>query len=227
MCFSITASLTTAAILIPSGIYCIKEAKQLDKPYWAFAMLPFMFGLQQLFEGGVWFSLLNDNAINARVFALGFLLFSQVFWLGWIAYSSSLVESSAPLKRVFRFFAVIGVIFGAFMYIPLLFDPKLLNISIVNHSIYYDLIFYSDTYVSQRILTIFYSALILLPLLLSSDRHHKILGVMVFLSGLLTWVFFQWVFVSVWCFFSSVVSLYIFYSIQRSVAAAHIPSVAR
>ena len=50
MCFSATASFTAAAILIPSGLYCLKESNQLDKRYWAFAILPFMFGLQQLLE---------------------------------------------------------------------------------------------------------------------------------------------------------------------------------
>ena len=83
MCFSTTASLTTAAILIPAGLYCIKSAKQLDNPYWAIAMLPFIFGLQQLLEGGVWFSLENGNTSNAHLFSLGFVLFSHLFWLGW------------------------------------------------------------------------------------------------------------------------------------------------
>lgn len=226
MCFSATSSFITAAILIPAGIYCIKEANQLDKPYWAFALLPFMFGLQQFLEGGVWHSLSNDDLVNARIFALGFLLFSHIFWLGWIAFASYLIEPSPPLKRLFKFFTVTGVLFGTMMYIPLLFNPDWLNILIVHHSISYDFIFLSDPLVSQTKLGIFYSALILLPLVLSSDRYLNKLGALIFIAGIVSWIYFQWVFVSVWCFFAAIVSIYVFYIIARSVQANRIADIA-
>ena len=227
MCFSATASFTAAAVLIPAGIYCLKKANQLDKPYWAFAMLPLMFGLQQLLEGGIWVALTHGEAATAHMLALWFLLFSHVFWLGWIAYSSFLTETSPRLKHIFSLIAVIGVLFGAFMYVPLLFNTEWLRVSIVLHSISYDLHFISDAYVSQGMLTAFYACVILVPLLLSSDRYHSMLGVLVLLSGLISWAFYEWVFVSVWCYFAAILSLYIFLMIARSVSAAHMPSIAR
>lgn len=226
MCFSVTASFTTAAILIPSGIYCLKEANQLDKPYWAFAMFPFMFGLQQLLEGGVWHALLNGYAANAHAFALGFLLFSHVFWLGWVPYSSYLAESSVSLRKAFKLLSFIGVLFGLGMFIPLLLNPEWLSVSVINDSIHYKLTLISDGYVSQPTHTAFYATIILIPLLLSSDRYHKILGGMILFSGILTWVFYKWVFVSVWCYFAAVISLYIFFIIARCVNTSRIPKVA-
>ena len=226
MCFSATASFTTAAILIPTGIYCLNEANQLEKPYWAFAMFPFIFGLQQLLEGGVWLALLKGDAMTARAFALGFLLFSHVFWVGWVPYSSYLTESSARFKRVFKIFTIIGVLFGASMFVPLLFIPEWLTASIVNDSIHYKLMFFSGAYVSQPMLTAVYAILILLPLMLSSDRYHNILGVLTLFSGLLAWISFNWVFVSVWCYFAAVISLYIFYIIARCVNTTRVPNVA-
>jgi len=222
MCFSMTASFTTAAILIPAGIYCLKQANQLDKPYWAFTLFPFMFGLQQLLEGGVWYALLNGDLINAHAFALGFLLFSHVFWLGWVPYSSYLAESSVSLKRMFKVITVIGVLFGFGMFIPLVFNPEWLIPSIVNESIYYNLTLISDFYISQPILTAFYAMVILVPLLFSSDRYHNVLGGMILFSGTITWLFYTWVFVSVWCYFSSVISLYIVFIIVRRVRALSI-----
>ena len=56
--------------------------------------------------------------------------------------------------------------------------------------------------------------------MLSSDRYHRVLGVLgvlVLLSGLLTWAIFGWVFVSVWCYFAALISLYVFFMITRSV----------
>lgn len=217
MCFSATASFSTAAILIPSGMYCIKAANQLDKPYWAFSLFPFMFGLQQLIEGGVWYALLNRDATSAHAFALGFLLFSHVFWLGWVPYSSYLAESSESLRSSFKLLSVIGVLFGLVMIIPVLLNPDWLIVSIVNDSIFYKITLITDVYIYQPILTIFYAILILVPLLLSSDHYHNILGFMILFSGILTWVFYNWAFISVWCYFSAIISLYIFFVIARCV----------
>ena len=225
MCFSATASFTAAAILIPSGIYCLKEANQLDKPYWAFAMFPFMFGLQQLLEGGVWLALLKGDVLSAHTLALGFLLFSHVFWLGWVPYSSYLTESSESHKKLFKLVAITGGLFGLGMFVPLLFNAEWLTVSIINDSIYYKLTLISDAYVAQPILTAFYAIIILVPLLLSSDRYHNILGIMIFFSGILTWIFYNWVFVSVWCYFAAVISLYIFYIIARCVNSTRVTNV--
>ena len=190
-------------------------------------MLPLMFGLQQLLEGGVWVALMHGEDATAHRLALGFLLFSHVYWLGWIAYSSFLTETSPRLKYIFALITFIGVLFGASMYVPLLFKPEWLTATIVLHSISYDMYFFSDAYVSQRILTAFYACVILVPLMLSSDRFHSMLGVLVLLSGLITWAFFDWVFVSVWCYFAAIISLYIFFMIARSVRASHLPGIAR
>jgi len=226
MCFSATASFTTAAILIPSGIYCLMKANQLDKPYWAFAMFPFMFGLQQLLEGGVWLALINDNAVSAHAFALGFLLFSHVFWLGWVPYSAYLAESSVSLRKSFQLLSIIGVFFGLGMFVPLLFNPEWLTASVASDSIYYKLTLISDVYVPQPVLTALYATIILVPLLLSSERYYNILGFMILISGILSWLFYTWVFVSVWCYFSSVISLYIFFVIARCVNTIRVSKVA-
>ena len=214
MCFSTTASLTTAAILIPSGLYCINSAKQLDKSYWAIAMLPFIFGLQQLLEGGVWFSLENGNTSDAHILSLGFVLFSHLFWLGWVGFSSYLVESSESYKFIFKWFAITGILFGASMYLPLLIYPHWLTTTIINYSIYYNFNFIFDPYISKTMLALIYSGFVILPLFLSSNRYLNILGIMIFVSGLFSWEVYNSVFVSVWCYFAAIISLYIFYVIS-------------
>ena len=52
-CFSATASFIRAALLVPAGVYCVKKAARLPKPYWVIAVLPLLFGVQQVFEGGM------------------------------------------------------------------------------------------------------------------------------------------------------------------------------
>jgi hypothetical protein len=217
MCFSATASFTSAAILIPAGLYCLKKSNQVDKSYWAFAILPLMFGLQQLIEGSVWLALIQGEQSTAYQRALGFLLFSHVYWLGWVAYSSYLTESSARFRRYFLVIAALGLIFGCFMYVPLLYNPSWLEVAIVRHSIHYNLIFLTDDYLSQHVVAAFYASVILVPLMLSSDRYHRMLGGMIFVSGIFTLVFYGWAFISVWCYFAALISLYIFLVIAHSV----------
>ena len=221
MCFSATASFTSAAILLPTGLYCLKKANQLDKRYWAFAMLPLLFGVQQLLEGGVWLALSSSEEGQAYKLALGFLFFSHVFWLGWIPYSSNLTETSPVRYRAFQLIGIFGVLFGAAMYLPLLFNADWLTITIVRHSIDYTPVFFTDNYLPQWVVAIIYILVVLTPLLLSSDKYHRMLGLLVMVSGFATWLFFGWVFISVWCYFAAMVSMYIVYMIANSVPAAH------
>lgn len=225
MCFSATASFTSAAILIPAGLYCLKKSNEVDKSYWAFAILPLMFGLQQLIEGSVWLALTQGEQSVVQQRALAFLLFSHVYWLGWVAYSSYLTESSVTFRRLFIAIAIFGLIFGCFMYVPLLFNPSWLEVAIVRHSIQYDLIFITDGVISQHVIAMIYASIVLVPLMLSSDRYHRMLGVMIFIAGIFTLVFYGWAFISVWCYFAALISLYIFLVIARSVRHSHTVSV--
>jgi hypothetical protein len=214
MCFSATASFTSAALLIPAGIYCLKTSSRLDQRYWAFAILPLIFGIQQLVEGGIWLALNHDRQDLAHYLGLIFLLFSHIFWLGWIAFSSYLTESSPLFRRLFLLVSISGVLFGIFMYVPLIFNPEWLTVSVVKHSIHYDLVFLSDDSVSQHVIGAAYAVIILVPLMLSSDRYHSVLGVMIFISGLITLAFYGWAFISVWCYFAAIISLYVLYIVM-------------
>ena len=122
--------------------------------------------------------------------------------------------------------AIIGLVFGAVMYVPMLFNPNLLSISIVRHSIDYELQIISDAYVSQQFITAVYMMIIIVPLLLSSDRFHRVFGGLVMLSSFVTWLFFDWVFLSVWCFFAALVTLYIFFMIARKEPADRVADTA-
>ncbi len=225
MCFSATASFAAAAMLVPAGLYCLKKSNDIDQRYWVLAMLPLLFGLQQLLEGGVWVALTAGDAAAARGFTFGFLFFSHFVWLGWIPYSSYLTEARAGRKRLFLATAWAGVLMGTYMYVPLFFMPAWVDVSIVRQAIDYDLVFALDRYLSQPLQTVFYGLIILLPLLLSSDLYHRVLGGMVLVAALVTLTLFDWVFISVWCYFAAIISLYIFFMVTRRVQVARLPDV--
>jgi len=62
--------------------------------------------------------------------------------------------------------------------------------------------------------------------LLCSERYHRVLGGMILASGLFSWAFYDWVFVSVWCYFAAIISLTIFFMVARSVITSHASKLA-
>ena len=71
------------------------------------------------------------------------------------------------------------------MYVSLLFNDASMVATIVQHSVHYQLSFVTDGYVSQWLLSLVYTCVILAPLLLSSDRFHNRLGALALVSGIL------------------------------------------
>jgi hypothetical protein len=49
------------------------------------------------------------------------------------------------------------------------------------------------------------------PLLFSSGRYIRIFGVIIMVSVIVATVFFGYAFISIWCYFAAVLSLYIVY----------------
>lgn len=220
MCFSASVSYSTAAVLVTTGMYAVRQAKRLSPPYLPWALIPVFFGLQQAFEGRVWQLLDAGNASAAVPFALGFHFFSHFLWLWWFPLCSYLVEPGKIRKRVFGGCAIFGALAGTLVYAAMLFHPEWMSATVRQHSIFYDFSvpFHSSSYLPITPAAL-YALTILVPLLFSSHRLIRIFGVLVILSVLLASEAYGYAYVSVWCFFAAVLSLYIVCMIRRLVAA--------
>lgn len=210
MCFSATASFTASALLLPVGLYCAKKAYEIDKRYLALAAVPFLFGIQQAFEGGLWLAM--GESVESRInrMALGFLFFADFFWPFLVPLASAFVEENMRKRRIFLFFSCLGGLFGLSLYLPLLVQPDWLSVVIKHGSIFYQLVQVYDAIIPQPGVRIFYVIIVATPLLASSVRNIPILGVLLVLSILLSALLFSYAFVSVWCFFAAIISLYVF-----------------
>ena len=211
MCFSAEASFISAAILVPVGLYCLKKTVHMDKPYWTFSLLPMVFGIQQAFEGGVWWALDANEAEILRLSALGFLFISHFFWLVWIPVSSYFTETIQKRRAVFLSIAGAGFVFSATMFPPFLFYPDWISVSMVDRSIIYQTTLIYDDYIPRYIITGIYMLIVMIPLLLSSDQYHRMLGILILFSAAVTILFFNIAFISVWCYFAAVISLFVYY----------------
>jgi hypothetical protein len=215
MCFSASASFTASAVLIPTGIYCLRETMKSDRLYLPIATLPLIFGIQQGIEGFVWWGIIKENITLINIASLGFLFFSHFVWLFWIPFSAFYLENNQLVKKVLRFLASAGFLFGVLLYFPLLVNPNWLHIEVVKGSIYYLTNFFFDNITPHYFSLYVYSLIILLPLLISSARSLNLLGVLITLAAAITNFFFNYAFISVWCFMASAVSIYLVYVVNN------------
>ena len=210
MCFSATASFSVSAVLLGGGIYTTVRSAKYDRSMLLFAAYPLAFGIQQAMEGFVWLRLEAQATSNNA--ALGFLFFSHFFWLAWVPLSAWWLETmrgTPGRSQILAAFALTGLLAGILLYVPLwqhtLFAPQVEAGNICyNTTVVFDAIF------PEFVTRIIYAAIVLGSLLLSSVRAAQLLGALLSFSAATAMMGYpKESFISVWCFFAAVISLYI------------------
>jgi hypothetical protein len=211
MCFSAEASFTTGAALIPAGSYCILSALRKRPRYLPLAMVPLLFGAQQISEGFVWLGVHGEDRELVRSASLAFLFFALALWPFWFPLLTSIAEQQ-PFKR--RFFIGLTIASNAWfwiLYYPLMTGPEsLLETRIAHHSIEYDisrLPIYE--HIAKTPLRVLYFLCVALPLAFGSAGLGHVPGLVFAASALVAGIAYSYAFVSVWCFFAAVLAIYI------------------
>ncbi|OGT57941.1 MAG: hypothetical protein A3F14_02240 [Gammaproteobacteria bacterium RIFCSPHIGHO2_12_FULL_43_28] len=212
MCFGPYTSFTASAILLSAGAYTTHKAAGKNKHYLFFAMIPFIFGLQQLLEGFVWLALLNnhENAVHAA--SLGYLFFAFFIWPFYIPLSILPIENETKRINVLRYFSLLGVLYGIVIYSPLLLGLKSFTTEIAHYSINY------ITYDTNPLVSIYlfvYACFVALPFFITSKPRIKKFGILLILALFVSLYFYLYAFTSVWCFFAALLSLYLIDSINK------------
>ena len=216
MCFSASASFAASALLIPTGIYCLKQAATNNNRYSPLASIPLFFGTQQLFEGLVWLNIAADNAIAVTNFAFCFLFFSHFFWPFWIPFSAYYAEDTGHRKTILQVLATVGFVYGISLYVPLFFKADWLQIEVINHSINYITDYFLNSTTFQNLGFYIYAVLIFVPLLLASRRNIQLLGVFFMTTASATILVYYATFISTWCFMAALSSLYLIYVLKNT-----------
>jgi hypothetical protein len=210
VCFSATASFTIAAVLAPVAAYSLVTARM--EPRWlALAAYPLGFGLQQAIEGVVWLSLAAGDPRMIALAGRGFLFFSHFFWPAWVPFSVYWLERAAePWRRRWLLAgAIVGALFGLSISLPSLLFDDWLSVDVVDGSIEYNTVLLYDDLVARSILKVVYAALVVSALMLSTERPVQIFGGIILISLLVAEHYFAHAFISVWCFFAAVLSIYV------------------
>ena len=217
MCFSAEASYTAAALLLPAGAIGVQRAYRTDRRYLPLAALPIFFGLQQLFEGLVWTGNALSSDTMVQRYALAYMFFSWLAWPVWIPFSTYFLE---PCRRryIYLVFAIMGGMLGATQYFPYFAHEGWLVTNFFPNAISYQGAVLFDFIMRRELTNALYFFVIIAPLLTSSDRRAQIFGLLISVVAAVTYLFFQFAYISAFCFGGGLMSLYIVYMIFRETA---------
>lgn len=218
MCFSAEASFVASAVLIPAGVLATVRAAKVDARYTAISALPVLLGLQQLSEGFVWLAGDGGNQATIETLSLIYMFFSWIAWPVWIPLSVYFIEP--PRRRtIFIPFLIVGSMLGALQYIPYFVHQGWLQTQFLSSAISYRDVELLDDLMSRSSTYSLYLAIIIAPLLIASDRNIKIFGLLVAAVVLVTYLFFQYAYISVFCFGGALVSAWLVYVAYRKLPA--------
>ena len=210
MCFSPGASFAGGLIIGSIGIF---TARKIHKPSQrVFACIPLFFGLQQITEGVLWLAIPNlAFGYLLKPATYFFLFMADVLWPVIIPLSILLMEENRKRKQILWFF------FGIGLTLSLYYLTCLLSFHVTPQIRQYH-IRYSNDFPKSLAMIVFalYLLATITPLFISSIKRTHLFGVLMFLSCLLTAIFFRQYLTSVWCFFAALISGVIYWILRDS-----------
>ncbi len=201
MCFSANASFGAGILLSVIGVAAIKKVQHPSQI--PFASIPLIFAVQQISEGLLWLTLPNpDYAFLQRVITYVFLFLAQIVWPLWIPIAILLLEKKEKQRKIQIVLAGVGILLS--FYLSYCLVSYHIQAKIISHHI-----FYQQDY--PTVLTsyseVLYIVATIAPAFFSHIKRMWILGVTILISYIIAVIFYEHYFVSVWCFFASIISI--------------------
>jgi len=198
MCFSATASFIAGTSLSAVGVAAIKRTE--SRTELPFAMIPLLFGIQQLTEGVIWLTFSYDAPLLKQAMTYVYSGFSHVLWPIYVPFAMGILEAVRWRKQAFFAFEVAGVAVGLYL---LYF--------IVTESVVAEVVSRNIVYVSPHFyvmpMIVLYLAATCVSCFFSSHGFVRLFGVLALLSFTAAYLVHAMAVVSVWCFFAAILSL--------------------
>ncbi|MFM7266442.1 MAG: hypothetical protein ACKOZW_12810 [Cyanobium sp.] len=223
ICFSAAASFAAAALVLPIGVQALRlsraESCVAMRPL---AWLPLGFALQQALEGWIWtllapttipppLSELVTGAPSAWLppLSLAYLFFAYALWPAWIPWCA-LVLARERVGAI-RFLALrlllgCGVLLGLILWLPVAAHPLRAVPTVMGGSLHYGAVDLLRGSPLAGLGPAIYLLLIIVPLLLVPARPVRLFALSLGLSALISQLWWQHTFSSVWCWFSALLS---------------------
>lgn len=201
MCFSAPASFIAGGVLSVIGVAALRKTRaRTEIP---FAMIPFLFGIQQLTEGVIWLTFSYDAPLLRQMMTYVYSGFSHVLWPIYVPFAMGFMEAVRWRKKVIFGFGVAGVAVGLYLLYFIVTIPMVAEV-VGNHIVYDSPHFYLIP------VMVVYLAATCVSCFFSSHGFLKLFGVLLLLSFIAAYIIHVWALVSIWCFFAAILSLLIY-----------------
>ena len=201
MCFSAPASFIAGTALSAIGLVALRNTrKRTEVP---FAMIPLLFGIQQVIEGVIWLTFSYDAPILKETMTYVYSVFSHVLWPIYVPLAVGIMEAVLWRKKALFVFGAAGLAVGLYLLYFIVATPMVAEV--VGQHIVYD----SPHFYLIPVMTV-YLAATCVSCLFSSHGFVKLFGALMFLSFVAAYIIHVMALVSVWCFFAAIISLLIY-----------------
>lgn len=210
MCFSATASFIAGVSLSALGVATIKKTER--KAEIPFAMIPLLFGVQQIIEGMLWLSFRFDDPLLNMTMTYAFTLFSHVLWPILVPFSIGLMEQVAWRKKVIWVFQIIGIAVGLYLLYVMVKFP--VTSEVAEHIVYVSPHFYPVPVMALYLTATCVGAFF------SSDKIINLFGVLALLLFGVAYRIHTVAFFSIWCFFAAILSgiIYLYFELGKKAS---------
>lgn len=205
MCFSETASLVAGGALCSAGGVAVWKAGYSRDL--GIAMIPMIFGVQQIAEGFVWHDLHRGN--DSLTWAVTvFTIIAYSWWPLYLPFAVRLIERGKTRRALLTVMQTIGAAVSAYLLAGLASH----NIHPIIDSGHID---YQYQFPHEYKAIAVYAFVVIFAPLLSSGRYVRWLGVAIMIGAPTSYFVSKHSAESLWCFFSAVCSVVILGHIFR------------
>ena len=192
MCFSASASFIVGSALCAIGVVTIKRTNvRAERP---FAIIPLLFGIQQLAEGVIWLTFRHEAPVLKQIMTYLYSGFSHLLWPIYIPFAAGVMEAVRWRKKIIFVFGVVGVIRACYLIYFIVTLPVVAEVFGRN------IIYVLPHFYMIPVLVLYFTATCV-SCFFSSHGFVKLFGASMLLSFIIAYVVQIKALVSIWCFF--------------------------
>lgn len=201
MCFSAAASIIAGVTLNVVGVATLKKTKlKAERP---FAMIPLLFGMQQLTEGFIWLTFRHDAPLLQQALTYLYSIFSHALWPMYVPFAIGSLETVRWRRKMIFAFQIVGIAIGSYLLYYIMTGPVVAKVT-GEHIVYLSPHFY------QIPVMMLYLTSACISCFVSSHLFVKIFGGLLLLSFISAYLIHVTTLISVWCFFAAILSAVIY-----------------